>query len=217
MRQDVIIFGPPGAGKGTQGALLAERFGLLRLSTGDVLRDAVQHGTPLGLEARRFMNAGELVPDAVILGIVGDHLRGPAATRGVIFDGFPRTLAQAQSLDGLLAQLGRTLGAVLVLEVDDETLVRRLSGRRSCPSCGALYNVYLKPPREDGRCDVCGADLGQRPDDAADTVRRRLEVYHEQTQPLLAYYESRQAPLRRVNGDRAVEAVQRELVGLMQS
>src|SRR5687768_11201687 len=165
MQQDLIIFGPPGAGKGTQGELLAERFGLLRLSTGDVLRDAVQRGTPLGQEARRFMNAGELVPDAVILGIVGDHLRGAAVRRGVIFDGFPRTLDQAKSLDALLAELGRSLGAVLVLEVDDDILIRRLSGRRSCPSCPALYNIYFKPPREDGVCDVCGSVLAQRPDD----------------------------------------------------
>jgi adenylate kinase len=215
MQEDLILFGPPGAGKGTQGALLAERFGLLRLSTGDVLREAVQHETPLGVQAQRFMNAGELVPDTVILGIVRDHLRGPAADRGVIFDGFPRTLAQAQGLDALFAELGRRLRAVLVLEVDDASLIRRLSGRRSCPSCGTVYNVYVKQPRQEGRCDVCGAELQQRPDDAADTVRRRLEVYHEQTAPLLAYYDSGRVSVRRVNGDRPVDAVQAELAKLM--
>lgn len=216
MRSDLILFGPPGAGKGTQGALLAHRFGLLRLSTGDVLRDAVQGGTPMGMEAQRFMNAGELVPDTVILGIVRDHLLGPASGRGVVFDGFPRTLPQAQSLDALLAELGRRLRAVLVLEVDDETLVKRLSGRRSCPACGAVYNVYFEPPQQDGRCDACGAVLTQRPDDAADTVRRRLEVYHEQTAPLLAYYDSGRAVVRRVNGDRSVEDVHSDLARLME-
>jgi adenylate kinase len=216
MREDLILFGPPGAGKGTQGALLAERFGLRRLSTGDVLREAAQHGTPLGLKARRFMDAGELVPDTVILGIVGDHLRGHAADRGVIFDGFPRTLPQAQSLDALLANLGRRLRAVLVLEVDDETLIRRLSGRRSCPVCGAVYNIYFEPPRHEGRCDVCGAELAQRPDDAASTVRRRLDVYREQTAPLLGYYDAAPVTLQRVNGDRSVDDVQADLARLLQ-
>jgi adenylate kinase len=215
MQGDLILFGPPGAGKGTQGALLAERFGLLRLSTGDVLRDALHRGTPLGLEAQRFMNAGELVPDAVILGIVRDYLRGPAAGRGVIFDGFPRTLPQAHGLDALLAELGRRLRAVLVLEVADEAIVRRLSGRRSCPSCGALYNIYFEPPRHDERCDVCGATLAQRPDDAAATVRRRLEVYREQTAPLLDYYDAAPVNVRRVNGDRSVDNVHADLAGLL--
>src|SRR5690606_20848540 len=181
MKKDLILFGPPGAGKGTQGALLAERLGLLRLSTGDVLRDAVRRGTPLGAEARRYMDAGELVPDDVIVGIVRDCLAGDAADTGVIFDGFPRTLPQAERLDRLLASLGRSLEAVIVLEVPDETLVKRLGGRRSCPSCGALYNVYFDPPGEDGRCDACGGTLTQRPDDDPATVRRRLEVYREQT------------------------------------
>jgi adenylate kinase len=216
VRDDVILFGPPGAGKGTQGALLAERLGLLRLSTGDVLREAVQRRTPLGLEARRFMDAGELVPDTVILGVVGDHLRGAAADHGVIFDGFPRTLPQARSLDALLAELGRRLRAVLVLEVDDETLTRRLSGRRSCPTCGAVYNSYFEPPRQDEQCDVCGAALVQRPDDAAGTVQRRLEVYHQQTAPLLDYYDAAPVTVRRVNGDRSVEDVHAELVRLLQ-
>jgi adenylate kinase len=217
VQEDVILFGPPGAGKGTQGQLLAERFGRLRLSTGDVLREAVQRGTPMGMEARRYMDAGELVPDSVILGIVRDHLLGEAADRGVIFDGFPRTLPQAQSLDALLAVLGRQLRAVLVLDVDDETIVRRLSGRRSCPSCGAVYNLYFEPPRQDARCDRCGAGLTQRADDAADTVRRRLQVYHEQTAPLIAYYDAAPGNVRRVDGDRSVAAVHADLAQLLQT
>lgn len=215
MTKDLILFGPPGAGKGTQGALLADRLGMLRLSTGDVLRDAVRAGTGMGLAAQRYMDAGELVPDDVILGIVRDYLTGDAAARGVIFDGFPRTLPQAEGLDALLAGLDRPLAAVLVLEVDDEELVRRLSGRRSCSSCGAVYNVYTEPPAEEGRCDRCGGELIQRADDEPDTVRRRLAVYHEQTAPLVDHYMQSTTTVHRVNGDRPVEAVQADLVRLV--
>ena len=174
MQRDLVLFGPPGAGKGTQGALLAERFGLLRLSTGDVLRDAVRRGTRMGLEARRYMDVGELVPDDVILGIVRDYLAGEAVEQGVVFDGFPRTIPQARGLDALLAELHRPLRAVLVLEVDDETLVKRLSGRRSCGSCGAVYNVYFEPPRQEGSCDRCGAIVtpSSRPLGPATRLRR---------------------------------------------
>jgi adenylate kinase len=212
---DLILFGPPGAGKGTQGALLAERLGLLRLSTGDVLRDAVRRGTAMGVEARRSMDAGELVPDTVILGIVRDYLMGEAADTGVICDGFPRTLPQAQQLDVLLAELNRPLRAVLVLDVADDVLIKRLSGRRSCALCGALYNVYFEPPREDGRCDACGGELTLRADDEAVTVQRRLEVYHAQTAPLVAYYEQSTVPVDHVDGDRAVETVQADLLELL--
>ena len=215
MVRDLILFGPPGAGKGTQGALLAEQRGMLRLSTGDVLRDAVRRGTPMGTEARRYMDAGELVPDAVILGIVGDYLGGEAAGRGVIFDGFPRTIPQAEGLNALLEELGRPLGAVLVLEVADEALIRRLSGRRSCSECGAVYNVYFEPPRRDGECDACGGTLVQRPDDEPATVRRRLEVYQEQTAPLLEFYAADTVPVHRLDGDRPVDAVQADLIALL--
>lgn len=216
MKQDLILFGPPGAGKGTQGALLAERFGLLRLSTGDVLRDAVRRGTDMGQAAQRYMDAGELVPDDVILGIVGDYLRGEAADRGVIFDGFPRTQPQARGLDDLLAELNRPLDAVLVLQVEDEALVKRLSGRRSCAACGAVYNVEFEPPRHEGRCDACGGELVLRPDDEPATVRRRLQVYLDQTAPLLDYYEASPVPVYRLDGSRPVEQVQAELAGVLQ-
>lgn len=215
MRKDLILFGPPGAGKGTQGALLAERFGLLRLSTGDVLREAVREGTRMGLEARRYMDAGDLVPDEVILGIVRDYLAGEAAGRGVIFDGFPRTIPQAEGLGELLAELDRPLDAVLVLDVDDEQLIRRLSGRRSCTRCGMLYNVYFNPPSVEGRCDSCGGELVQRRDDDADTIRRRLQVYREQTFPLIDHYGRAGLPVRHVDGDRPVEAVQDDLARLL--
>ena len=215
MQTDLVLFGPPGAGKGTQGALLSETLGLLRLSTGDVLRDAVKRGTPMGTEARRYMDAGELVPDEVILGIVSDYLSTDARDTGVIFDGFPRTLPQAQRLDELLASLGRPLRAVLVLEVDDDTLVKRLSGRRSCGTCGAIYNIYFEPPREENRCDACGGALTQRPDDDAATVRRRLEVYQQQTAPLLDYYEGSMTSVYRLNGDRTVADVQADLLQML--
>lgn len=215
MKKDLILFGPPGAGKGTQGALLAERLGLLRLSTGDVLRDAVRRGTEMGREARRYMDAGELVPDDVILGIVRDYLRGEAAERGVIFDGFPRTLPQARGLDALLAELERPLTGVLVLDVEDDELIRRLSGRRSCAECGAVFNIYSDPPREEGRCNVCGGELVQRADDEPATVQRRLQVYTDQTAPLLGHYEASPTPVHHVDGDRDVEDVQRDLARIL--
>lgn len=215
MTRDVILFGPPGAGKGTQGALLAERLQLLRLSTGDVLRDAVRRGTGMGREAQRYMDAGELVPDDVIIGIVRDYLAGEALETGVIFDGFPRTLPQAERLDTLLADLERPLRAVLVLDVDSDTLVKRLSGRRSCSSCGETYNIYFEPPAEEGRCDRCGSELTQRADDEPGTVQRRLAVYREQTEPLIAHYEASDTPVHHVDGDRSVEDVQRDLVELL--
>lgn len=216
MIQDLILFGPPGAGKGTQGALLADRFQLLRLSTGDVLRDAVRHGTDMGLQARRYMDAGELVPDEVILGIVKDYLRGTAAERAVIFDGFPRTLAQARGVDGLLTELERPLRAVLVLDVDDEILVKRLSGRRSCGNCGAVFNIYFDPPPVEDVCGECGGTLTLRPDDEPATVRRRLQVYRDQTAPVLEHYAKGTVPVRRVDGNGPVESVQRDLSAVLE-
>jgi adenylate kinase len=211
---NLVLFGPPGAGKGTQGALLAERRNMLRLSTGDLLRDAVRDGTPLGVKAKGFMDAGELVPDEVILGLVRETMQGSGDS--VIFDGFPRTLPQAEALDRLLADLGKPLGAVLVLNVDDEELVRRLSGRRSCPGCGAVYNIYSEKPKVEGKCDRCGADLVQRSDDQESTVRRRLQVYQEQTAPLIQYYRSGPTPVHAIDGDRAVETVQADLVAALE-
>jgi adenylate kinase len=207
---NLILFGPPGAGKGTQGALLAERFGVRRISTGDLLRDAARLGTPLGREAKRFMDAGELVPDDVILGLIREQLEAGGA--GVLFDGFPRTLPQAEELARLLAELGAPLRAVLVLSVPDDTIIRRLAGRRSCPRCGRVYNVHFDPPEVNGRCDACGAELVQREDDREATVQNRLDVYRAQTEPVLEYYRDTGTPIHTVDGDRPVEAVQDALV-----
>lgn len=214
---NLILLGPPGAGKGTQGALLAERRGLARIATGDLLRDAVAKGTPLGEAAKGYMDAGELVPDEVVLGLVREILADEEATPGgFLLDGFPRTIQQAEGLDGILAELDRPLDAVVVIEVADDVLVRRISGRRACPKCGAVYNIYSDPPRSPGVCDRCGGALAERADDTAETVRRRLEVYHEQTAPLIAYYEAGPTPVHRVDGDRPVPEVLDAILGALE-
>lgn len=212
---NLILFGAPGAGKGTQGALLAERYGLVRLSTGDLLRDAMREGTRLGREAKSYYDAGELVPDGVILGMVRETMQGTPDAGGFIFDGFPRTVTQAEGLQALLDDIGQPLDAVIVLDVDDEEIVKRLGGRLFCPACGAVYNRYSSPPSADNVCDRCGATLTQREDDRPETVRRRLAVYRDQTAPLIGFFESTPTPVYRVDGDRAVDQVQAELLTLM--
>lgn len=190
--------GPPGAGKGTQGDRVAERLGIPRLSTGDMLREARKRGTPLGREARRYMDAGELVPDDVILGIVDEALGAEGAGRGFLFDGFPRTLAQADGLAALLGERDEALDAVLSLDVPDEELIARISGRRVCESCGHV--THIREVGDASECPVCGERLSQRSDDREETVRRRLGVYREQTEPLLEYYAGSDAGLTIVDG-----------------
>ncbi|MBI4544964.1 MAG: adenylate kinase [Gemmatimonadetes bacterium] len=207
---NVILMGPPGAGKGTQGALLAERRAMTRIVTGDLLREAVQRGTPLGQKARAYMDAGELVPDSLMLELLREVLTAPqdeGRPADFLFDGFPRTLPQAQALDALFREMGLTLDAVIVVDVPDDLLIRRLSGRRTCASCGAVHNVYFQPPRVPGHCDSCGGPLVERPDDAAPTVRRRLEVYRRDTEPLIQYYQRSGTPVRHLRGDRDVDQV----------
>lgn len=211
---NLVLFGPPGAGKGTQGTMLAEQRGLLKISTGDILRDAARAGTPLGIEAKRFMDAGELVPDAVILGLVREAIED-ASGAGFIMDGFPRTIPQAEGVDAMLAELKQPIGAVIVLDVEDDTLVKRLSGRRSCPQCGAVYNVYFDKPKNDEKCDRCGSELVQRADDARDTVVRRLEVYKKQTQPIIDYYGKTGVPIYPINGDRGIDDVLQDILKIV--
>lgn len=206
----VILLGPPGVGKGTQGVLLAEGVGLHHLSTGDILRRNREQGTELGKRAQAYMDKGELVPDEVILDMVRDTLAPLPAAKGVVFDGFPRTEVQAERLGPVLDGLSRRIDLVVVLDADEEVIVRRLSGRRSCPSCGAVYNVFTNPPTAEGRCDRCGAELVHRPDDRPETVRRRLEVYRRETEPLIRFYDGG-APVARVQGEGAVEEVQAEI------
>ena len=202
----VILLGPPGAGKGTQAASVRERFPIPHISTGDMLRDHVKRETALGAEAKAFMDAGKLVSDGLIISMMEDRLRQEDCTPGFLLDGFPRTLPQAEALDGLLARLNLNLDAVVLLDVSDEVVVERLCGRRVCKGCGAIYHVTFHPPVKENLCDVCGGELIQRDDDREDVIRRRLAVYHEQTAPLVGYYEGR-GLLRRVNAEGSPRAV----------
>jgi len=203
----VILLGPPGVGKGTQAVRLADNVGWEHVSTGDLLRAARRDGTELGRKAQAFMDAGELVPDGLILDLVRDHLKGIAPEAGILFDGFPRTTAQAEGLERVLDDAARKVDRVVVFSASDEDLVKRLSGRRSCPDCGAVYNVHFTPPAKADRCDRCGGTLVQRPDDEADTVHRRLVVYREQTEPLIAWYEESDAKVVEVDAARPVDEV----------
>lgn len=202
----IILLGPPGAGKGTQAAALARAEGVAHIATGDILRAHVRQGTELGRLAKGYMDRGELVPDEVILGIVRERMQEEDARRGYIFDGFPRTVVQADGLGRLLDELDRPLEAVVNIRVPDEVLVERAVGRRSCPECGEIYHVRTRPPRVEGVCDRCGAQLVQRSDDNEATVRNRLAVYHRQTAPLIDYYRER-GLLRDVDGTRSVAEV----------
>lgn len=187
-----ILIGPPGAGKGTQAKFIVEKYGIPQISTGDMLRAHKAQGTPLGLEAAKFMSAGALVPDEVVIGMVEERLKQPDAQKGFLFDGFPRTVAQAEALDALLAKLGLALDGVVLIEVADDFLVRRVCGRRTDRRSGQIYHLEYNPPPPD-------ADLVQRDDDKEETVRARLTAYHGQTAPLIPYYEQR-GILRRVDG-----------------
>jgi adenylate kinase len=198
---NLILLGPPGAGKGTQAERLQEDFDLGYIATGDMLRRAVTEGSELGTEAKGYMDRGELVPDEVIIGVILESLKEGAYEDGFLLDGFPRTVAQAEALDGDLAGLGRKLTAALAIDVPDDELVRRLSGRRICPN-GHVYHVDFNRPKNDDVCDIDGAKLLQRDDDREETIRKRLEVYHHQTAPLMDYYDER-ALLRRFDGTRS--------------
>jgi adenylate kinase len=208
----VVLLGPPGVGKGTQGVMLAEGIGLRHLSTGDLLRKHRKDGTQLGRKAQSYMDRGALVPDDLILDMVGDVLASLGKNEGLVFDGFPRTEAQADSLDRVLAAAGRGVDRVVVLQADDEVIVQRLGGRRSCPACNAVYNVHTNPPRQEGRCDRCGEKLVHRDDDKPETIRKRLQVYRDETEPLIRYYQNA-APsaVVFVDGSRSPDAVQDEI------
>ena len=206
---DLVLLGAPGAGKGTQGALLAEALGAPKIATGDMLREAVRQGTPLGLQARAVMDAGQLVSDDIVLGLVHERLQSDAAA-GAIFDGYPRNVAQARALDGLLGELGRRIGAVVYIDVDDDAIVRRMSGRRTDPETGIVYHHEHNPPPAEiaPRCI-------QRADDEERTVRHRLEVYRQSTAPLVDHYRQAGVPVHKVDGTRAIPEVQAEILGLL--
>ena len=204
---DIILLGPPGAGKGTQASRLEQERGMVQLSTGDMLRAAVKEGSPVGLQAKAVMDAGELVSDAIVSGIIGERLDKLAPGTGAIFDGYPRTVAQTESLDEILAERGRSLDYVIELKVDEEALVDRIVGRFTCAKCGAGYHDTFNQPKTEGVCDKCGStEFKRRPDDNEETVRHRMQVYRSETAPILPFYEER-GIVARVDGMASIEDV----------
>lgn len=207
----VVLLGPPGAGKGTQGKLLRDRFDACQISTGDILRKAVADKTPLGKEAESYLSRGELVPDDVIVRLVGERLKQKDCANGFVLDGFPRTLPQAESLEGILKTMALPLDAVLSIQVPHDVIVERLAGRRNCRNCGALYHVNFDPPSNGETCDRCDGGLQQRDDDREETIITRLRVYESQTAPLANYYRER-GKLREINGVGKVEDIQKRII-----
>lgn len=212
---NIVFLGPPGAGKGTQAKILVEKYGIPQISTGDMLREHVGKGTELGLKAKEYMEKGQLVPDEIILGMVKERLSQPDAQKGFILDGFPRTVAQAEALDKMLEEMGRKLDVALALIVPDEELVLRLTGRRTCKNCGMMYHIKFKPPKIEGKCDACGGELYQRPDDNEETVRNRLKVYHESTAPLIEYYKNK-GILAEIDGSKSIEEITQQIINILE-
>lgn len=213
---NLVILGAPGSGKGTQAARIAERAGIRHISTGDLLREAVAAGTPLGKRVSGIMASGGLVPDEVVVDLIGETFETGRreGKKGWILDGFPRTLAQARALDELLGERGEKIDAVLFVEVDAEAIVDRLSKRRTCVSCKAIYHLVSKRPAAEGKCDACGGELVLREDDKPETVRKRLQVYERETLPILGFYEERRI-VRRVDGSKPIDEVTADIAGLI--
>lgn len=211
---NLILLGPPGSGKGTQGERLQEDLELPYYATGDILRAAVREGTVIGLEAKEYMDRGDLVPDEVIIGVIAERIASPEAAHGFILDGFPRTLPQAEALEEKLDEISLQIGAVILIDVPDEEIVRRLGGRRVCTEADHVYHVDFNPPEKDGICDIDGSELVTRDDDAPETIRNRLVQYHEKTAPLVDFYE-KQALLDRVDGARAPDEVAESIRALV--
>lgn len=211
----VVLLGGPGAGKGTQAERLSQNLGIPQVSTGDLFREHLKKETELGLLARGYMDRGELVPDQVTVDMVRDRLSQPDAARGAILDGFPRTIAQAEALERLLAELDSRLHVVPYIEVPEDVLLERLAGRWTCRQCGAMYHQLFNPPREAGVCDRCGGELYQRPDDTPETQKHRIEVYFEQTAPLIQYYREK-GLLVEVDGRQGIEEIQDDLLEIIE-
>jgi adenylate kinase len=199
---NLVLLGPPGSGKGTQGERLNEDLRLPYYATGDILRGAVREETELGRTAKEYMDRGDLVPDEVIVGVIAERIDSSEALDGFILDGFPRTTPQAEALDAKLSELGRAVTAVLLIDVSDDEVVRRLGGRRTCEANGHVFHVEFEPPKQEGVCDIDGSELIVRDDDKPEVIRKRLETYHEKTEPLVSYYDSRSV-LRRIDGEAA--------------
>ncbi len=214
---NLILLGPPGAGKGTQAQRIVERYHIPQISTGDFLRAAVREKTPLGVKAQGFMDQGKLVPDELVIGIMEERLKASDCRPGFVLDGFPRTIVQAEALQPMLLRMGSSIDHVINIEVEDEELVRRLTGRRTCKNCGAMFHVFFQPPKKEGGCDRCGGPLYQREDDKEETIRTRLKEYQKQTAPLIDYYQ-RKKTLRSIQGvggqDQIFERITRVLDGM---
>lgn len=212
---DLIFLGPPGAGKGTQAKMLIEHYNIPQISTGDILRAAVAEGTDLGKKAKEYMEAGKLVPDGVVIGIIEQRLKQSDCEKGFILDGFPRTVAQAEALDKVLENLGRKIDHVVSVDVPSEELIKRLTGRRTCKNCGAMYHVMFNPPKSQGICDKCGGELYQRPDDNEETVKSRLDVYEQQTSPLIGFYNNK-GLVRRIDGRGGIKEIFEQILKILE-
>ncbi|MEG9194681.1 MAG: adenylate kinase [Candidatus Methanoglobus sp.] len=212
---NLILLGAPGAGKGTQAKFIVEKYGIPQISTGDMLREAVAKGTELGKKAKEFMSQGRLVPDEIVIGIVKERLRQKDCEWGFILDGFPRTIAQAEALDRIMAEMGRKIDAVINISVPEEEIVRRIVNRRICRECGAIYHLIYDPPKRPGICDKCGGELYQRDDDREEVVRQRFAVYRKSTQPLIDYYRKR-GVLYEVDGTKDIESVKSEILSILE-
>ncbi|MEO5656422.1 MAG: adenylate kinase [Nitrospiria bacterium] len=210
----VVFIGPPGVGKGTQAQRLAARHGLVKISTGDVLREAVRQGSPLGVRAKGFMDAGSLVPDELVIEMLAERLTGADTTVGYLLDGFPRTIVQAEALERMMAARNERLDQVVAFDADPEVIVARLAGRRSCPGCAKVYHVRCDPSSAGGACETCGTTLIQREDDREETIRRRLQVYERETAPLLAFYRTRSL-LAQIDGAGPIEEVAAKVEGVV--
>lgn len=215
MSLNLILLGPPGAGKGTQAKLLIDRYGIPQVSTGDMLRAAVKDGTPSGLRAKEYMQQGALVPDDLVIDIIHERLQLPDSDKGFILDGFPRTVAQADALSAMLARDGRNIDHVISLTVDNEELLQRVIGRLTCKGCGRGYHKLFDPPAQEGICNFCSAELFQREDDKEETMRARLETYQAQTAPLIGYYESK-GLLRSINGLGTIQEISGSLIAVLE-
>ncbi len=211
---NIVLFGPPGAGKGTQAKELTKEYGIPHISTGDILRANVRDGTELGMKAKEYMDRGELVPDTVLIGLIRNRLNEPDCKDGYLLDGYPRTIPQADALDIILREIGKPLDVVINIDVSDDSLVERLSGRRTCPTCGESYHVVFNPPEQQGVCEVCGSQLYQRDDDREEVIRQRLAVYNQKTKPLIDYY-AKAGILVNIDGSRSVNEVFRAVSRVM--
>jgi adenylate kinase len=211
---NLILLGPPGAGKGTQAQKMVDRYHIPQISTGDILRASVKETTSLGMRAKGFMDQGQLVPDEIVIGIIEERLKAKDCNPGFILDGFPRTIPQAEALHPILTKLGKKIDHVINIEVDPEELVRRLTGRRTCKNCGAMFHLLFQPPQKEGICDRCGGPLYQRADDKEETIRTRLKEYEKQTAPLIQYYQGKNT-LRSVRGVGGPNQIFNQIVRLL--